>query len=132
MGKVQYNGGHIAFTYDFDRDGGAIGQILLTPSDIVPIRGVITDFVVEVEAAVTGDPLVTSLSFDTTGAAGSMLAVALIPAFAINTVIVGPAGGGAPVLALVETQFFMTIGMDVVTGGRLVCYAKYDFSGRNM
>ncbi len=127
--RIQDKSGSVAFVYDFARDGGLQGQILLNASEVIPTRAIIWNFRAEVETAFTSGGAPT-MSFDVTGIVGGLAAATALGTFGANALKVGPPAAAGQI-SLSELQIFMTIAVADLTGGVLVGYVDYKFSSRN-
>ena len=109
-----------ATDYDFSRDGGAAGEIALSPAYSVPKGAIVTGGYIKVDTAVTsGDAATIAVHLENAEdvleetAIASFSAGALIPI--VTTAFVTANHGG----------FKVTIGTAALTGGAFTIFAEY-------
>ena len=116
MGLINVPVKTIGGQYDFAKDGGLQGQILLNAGETIPLNAVIWYGVARVDDALTSGGAAT-ISVDLTGIVGGLVAALAVASWGANAIIEGIALGTASQGAVAELQILMTIATADLTAG---------------
>ena len=110
--------------YDFARDAGAIGMVTMAGPNL-PVGAIVDNGIVKVETAVTSAGAPTVALHIT--AAQDVLAETLKGALTLNALIdaVPDAAASAVSVATAAKGVTLTIGVAVLTAGKIVCMLEY-------